>query len=431
MDSLKGQDGRIILKPGQHYSGPLKIPSHINLHLDEGAELLFSDDFSLCPAVLTRWEGTECYALRALIFAEDSSGITISGRGTINGQGARWWSSYRNMRKGLVSREVKEVQERLIPLNREIGGGSGGGGRETGFLRPSLIQFKNCSGIRIEGVTLKNSPFWNTHILYSRDVALENLSFINPYDAPNSDGLDIDSSENVTVDGCRFDVGDDCLCLKSGMDADGIRVGKPTAHVNVKNCSMEHGHGAVVIGSETSGGISHITVENCRMRGTDRGIRVKTRRGRGGTVENIRLKNLEMDGVSAPIVMNMYYRCGAGEDEAERLASLEIPEIIERTSTPVIRDIVIENIHAKNIRSAAAFFLGLPESPIERISITGFTAESEEDRPIEEPAMDLFHTKTASPAIMRAFVRNSHFIDIKIDGQTENILKPIFQEIDE
>lgn len=423
-----GSEGRIIIKKGKHLSGPLLLPSHLNLHLEEEAELLFSDDFSLYPAVHTRWEGTECYALRALIFAEGASGITITGRGTINGQGARWWSSYRDLRKGIVSPEVKEVQGRLIPLNRETGGGSGGGGRETGFLRPSLVQFKNCSGIRLEGITLKDSPFWNTHILYCNDVVLKNLSFINPYDAPNSDGLDIDSSEYVKVDSCRFDVGDDCLCLKSGMDADGIRVGRPTAHIEVKNCSMEHGHGAVVIGSETSGGIRHITVENCRMTGTDRGIRIKTRRGRGGTVENITLKNLQMDGVSAPVVMNMYYRCGVGEKEAESLSSLEIPADIDLQTTPVIRDIDIENVHARNIRSSAAFFLGLPESPIERIHVSEFTAESKPDCTLEEPAMDLFHTKAESPSLLQGFIRDSRFENIVINGRRENTLFPIIQE---
>ena len=217
------------------------------------------------------------------------------------------------------------------------------------------------------------------------------------------------------VEGCRFDVGDDCLCLKSGMDEDGIRVGKPTNDVTIRDCSMERGHGGIVLGSETSGGIRNITVENCRMSGTDRGIRIKTRRGRGGRVENISLRNIEMDGVKAPIVINMYYRCGASPEELEKLKSPFQSGASDAGTTPVIRKIEIENIRAENIRSSAGFFLGLPESPIEEISIRNFQATADGTGTFEEPAMDLFYTKAVGPAILQRFLTGNSFENVSIE----------------
>lgn len=425
IDRLEGKEGRVILAKGRHLSGPLTLPSDCHLYLEEGSELKFSDDFSLYPFVKTRWEGIECHALQSLIFAENASNISIGGRGIIDGRGDRWWSAYSDLRRGIVSQEVKNVQDKLIPLNNEVGGGSGGGGRETGFLRPSLIQFKNCTGAKIEGVTLRNSPFWNTHILYSCDILLKELSFQNPPDAPNSDGLDIDSSRDVTVEGCIFDVGDDCLCLKSGMDEDGIRVGKPTSRITVRNCTMRKGHGAVVIGSETSGGISDVTVENCRMVGTDRGIRVKTRRGRGGIIEKIRLKNLEMDGVAAPIVINMFYRCGALAEDIPRLKSLTAPLHPPENSTPVIRNIEISDISARSVRSSAAFFLGLPESPITGLKIKNFKARAEPGTIFEEPAMDLFETESDGEAVLTGFLKDAVYEGMQIGEGTGQIVKEI------
>lgn len=384
--------GKVILKAGIYRSIPIVLKSNVELHLEDEATLLFSDDFCDYSPVFTRWEGTECNALRSMIFANESTNIKITGNGTIDGRGQKWWSEYRNIRKGIISSEVKSVQELLEPLNKNIEAGSGGGGIDTHFLRPSLIQIKNCNNVLIEGPTLKDSAFWNTHILYSENVKLKRLVFLSPGDAPNTDGLDIDSSSCIQVEDCHFDVGDDCLCLKSGMDADGIRVGKSTHDVIVSGCSMFRGHGGVVIGSETSGGIHDITIRDCIMAGTDRGIRVKTRRKRGGIIRNINIDNIKMDNIICPLVMNMYYRCGAADDQLDYLKSHDKQDV-SPDYTPVIENVTVTNLIATNVKSSVAFFYGLPESKIKNLVFKNFNIKTDESVDKLPPAMDFFDTE--------------------------------------
>jgi polygalacturonase len=241
----------------------------------------------------------------------------------------------------------------------------GGGGIGSFFFRPPLIQFNNCQNVYLEGFTVRNSPFWNTHILYCSDVTIKNVTFQNPSSGANGDGLDIDSSNGIKILDCTFDVNDDCLCLKSGIGEDGIRVNKPCENVLVKNCKMLRGHGSIVLGSETAGGIRNIEFSDCVFNGTDRGIRLKSRRGRAGTIENITLNNITMNGVGCPIVMNLYYECGAKAEDIAYLSSREHKPI--NGTTPAVRNITIRNVTANDAHSAASVFLGLPESPIENV----------------------------------------------------------------
>lgn len=424
VDSLDDCGGTIYIKKGLHYSGPLVLKSRTNLYLEREAEIRFIDDFSLYPPVYTRWEGTDCHALQSMVFAEDSSEIIISGEGTLNGMGRKWWSAYRSLKEGRYIPELEEVQKKLTPLNRGIKSDSGGGGRETNFLRPSLIQFKNCKNITIKGITVQDSPFWNTHILYSQAVTLKDIKFKNPPNAPNTDGLDIDSSQNVLVENCHFDVGDDCLCLKSGMDENGKDITRETSDITIRNCSMKNGHGAVVFGSETSGGIRNVSITDCTMEGTDRGIRVKTRRGRGGKIENIKIRNIEMTNVAAPIVFNMYYRCGADTKEIKKLRDPGLQPFNART-TPLIADISIENIQASGVNSSSAFFLGLPESPISNLQIRNYNCQTCQGGIIKEPAMDLFYTKPSGQELLYKNLVHQTFENITIDSKTDRILKEL------
>ncbi len=424
IDSLpEGRLGRIILKKGIHYSDPLRLGSNLIFRIEKGAELRFTDDFSRYPAVFSRWEGTECHVLQPMIFAEECRNITLCGKGIIDGGGPKWWTSYRDMRKGILTDEMKDLTERFLELNRDVRGGSGGGGRESGFLRPPLIQFKDCSRIRLRGLTFRNSAFWNTHILYSRDVKISSIHFLNPSDAPNTDGLDIDSSRGIRVNNCRFHVGDDCLCIKSGMDEDGLKQGRPSTDVTVKNCLMKNGHGAVVLGSETSGGISNVKIRNCRFTGTDRGIRVKTRRGRGGTVENIDIRKIRMDGVATPLVLNMYYRCGSDPEDIAGLADTA-PRPRNRT-TPVIRNIRIRNIRARGVTSSTAFLLGLPESRISGLDIKALRIEAlfPDERP--DPAMDFFHSPSGGPAILHKNLEDYRIKRVRIQKNKDEIMKEL------
>lgn len=411
----KSGGGKLILEKGIHYSKPLRLVSNLDFILEKGAQLRFIDDPSEYPIVWTRWEGTECHAIQPMIFAENCQNINISGEGIIDGQGQKWWTWYRQIRNGENPAVIADIRNKLADLNKSIKAGSGGGGVETHFLRPPLIQFKKCHQMSIKGICVQNSAFWNTHILYCTDVSITGVHFKNPGDSPNTDGLDIDSSQNITVSKCFIDVGDDCVCIKSGTDEDGRRIGMPSKSIKITDCIMEKGHGGVVFGSDSAGGIKDIQVKNCLMNGTDRGIRFKTRRGRGGTIEDILIDSITMKNVLCPIVVNMFYRCGLSEDELKNLSSTSPFEITE--ATPVIKNIKISNIKADNVKASAAYFCGLPENPLTGIQLENVRISMADNLERQEPAMDMFFTRVSGTGILNKFTENLDMRAVSITDQ--------------
>ncbi|GAB6089478.1 glycoside hydrolase family 28 protein [Spirochaeta dissipatitropha] len=380
--------GELGVPAGTFLSGPLELPGDFCLFLDEGAVISFIPEFERYRPVWTRWEGVECFGMHPLVYARDKENVRISGKGIIDGNGQVWWKAYREIRaKGRRYPETA-IELELARMNSGYEfQPSGGGGRELQFLRPPLLQFFECRNVQVEGITLQNSPFWNTHPVYCSELSFDNVTFRNPADAPNTDGLDIDSCNGVEVRNCTFDVGDDCLAFKSGAGEDGIRVGKVCENIVADNCRMIAGHGGIVIGSETAGGVRNIEVSNCRMYNTDRGLRIKTRRGRGGTLENLSFRNIFIEGCKCPLVINSFYRCGADPADV-KLFGLDIKKI--ESDTPLIRNIKIDTIEAVNCRSSAGFIVGLPEQPITGLEIRNcrFEMAPPEDRePIEESAM--------------------------------------------
>lgn len=380
--------GRLVVGPGTYLTGPWNLPSGLELVLERGALVRFSTDFRLYPPVKTRWEGVECWAHHPLIMADSKKDIHIHGGGTLDGQGKAWWDAYRAIRSSGRQAPETELELELAELNKDyMSQASGGGGRETQFLRPPLFQCINCEGISLENLRLQNSPFWSTHAVYSQNLIFRGLLIENPADAPNTDGLDIDSCSGVLVEGCEFNVGDDCLALKAGSGSDGIRVGRPTEDVSVRNCRMNSGHGGIVIGSETAGGIRRIRVSDCTFTGTDRGIRIKTRRGRGGNIEDLVFENIEMDGGYCPIAVNSFYRCGA--DPQDPVLFSTDPQELD-PATPRISGLSFRGIRARNYRSVAVFIAGLPESPIRGLELLHCSfkiAAREELLPTSEAAM--------------------------------------------
>ncbi len=291
----------------------------------------------------------------------------------------------------------------------------GGGGIKSFFFRPPLIQFNKCSNVLLDGFTVRNSPFWNTHILYCKNVIIKNATFQNPEDGNNGDGLDIDSCNGVQISGCNFDVNDDCLVFKSGIGEDGIRVNKPCENVVVKNCKMLHGHGSIVMGSETAGGIRNIEISDCVLNGTDRGIRIKSRRGRAGGVENLTLNKITMNGVGCPIVMHLYYECGAQPEEIPALSDRNARPIT--ATTPYIRNVKITNVTANNAQTAACVFLGLPERPIsnvlfENVKIT-VDKNGKPGRPAMAFGMKEMHGEGLIVDLVENFVQRNTHIEIK------------------
>jgi polygalacturonase len=258
--------------------------------------------------------------------------------------------------------------------------------------------------VLLEGFTTRNSPFWNTHLLYCKNVTVKNVTFQNPSDGINGDGLDVDSCDGVEVLDCAFDVNDDCLCIKSGIGKDGMRVNRPCQNVVVRNCKMLRGHGCVVMGSETAGSIRNIEISDCVFNGNDRGLRIKSRRGRAGTVENIALNNITMNGVGCPIVMHLYYECGARPEEIAALSDRNPRPVTE--TTPCIRNIKITNVTADNARVAAAFLLGLPEKPIENILFENVKITLVKDGKPARPAMAFGIKEMQGQGIVADFVKD-------------------------
>ena len=347
----------LLLTKGVWKTGPIELFSNTELYIDKGAVLSFIPEPELCKPVFTRWEGVECYAMHPLIFACGQSGVRIRGEGCIDGCGEAWWNMQRDKHRRGQNTPETEQELALAALNYGYAKQpEGGGGRSMQFLRPPLIQFYKCHDVGIKGVSIRNSPFWTVHTLFSSRVNIQNICITNPKDAPNTDGIDIDSCVDVLIEDCRLSVGDDGIALKSGSGEDGIRVNKPVQGVRIRGCIVEKAHGGIVIGSETAGGIFDVIAQECVFNGTDRGIRIKTRRGRAGCISNISFRSVDMENTLCPIAVNMFYRCGAFlEDGFFSLDALPVTEL-----TPSINGLYFEDIHAKGCRVLCRYFSNIP-----------------------------------------------------------------------
>ncbi|MBP5283132.1 MAG: glycoside hydrolase family 28 protein, partial [Treponema sp.] len=203
----KNGGGTLTVEAGKWATGPIDIPSDTTLELLEGAELFFLDDPELYPPAFTRWEGVEGWAMHALVRSADAKNVTITGKGTINGNGAKWWAAVKDKKARKQSKPELPCELALAKLNPGYENqAGGGGGRETQFLRPCLVEFINCQDVTVEGVKIIDSPFWTVHPLYVKNLTLKNLHIENPYSAPNTDGIDVDSCEDVKIIDCFVSV---------------------------------------------------------------------------------------------------------------------------------------------------------------------------------------------------------------------------------
>jgi polygalacturonase len=422
LETIAAADGGVLrVEKGNWLTGPLELFSHTTLILDEGAVIAFIPEPERYAPVRTRWEGIECYAMHPCVFAAGRQEIAITGKGVLDGGGLFWWETLREKRRrGQSIPETPEELElaRLNPGYETQPGG--GGGRGIQFLRPPLVQFLNCADVRLEGITLRNSPFWTLHPVYCRGLAVSGVNIKNPADAPNTDGIDIDSCEEVLVEKCHVTVGDDGIALKSGSGEDGIRVGKPCRRVTVRGCTVEDGHGGIVIGSETAAGVSDVLAEDCLFRGTDRGIRIKTRRGRGGQIHDLVFKNLSMENNLCPLSINMYYRCGANiEDGFFSREALPISP-----GTPLIKNISVSDITATGCRASAGFIAGLPESPVERISLERclFSVDGQSGVSPQESDMFLGLPPVEEKSIRLLNIKDAEFKEVQVTGPAETFI---------
>lgn len=368
--------GIVYIPPGIYLSRSILLQNNTILYLDHGATIKFSTDYDKYQVVETRREGIHQCQVIPLVFGFNVRNIAVVGEGVFDGVGEAWWPIKK--RKLLESEwkrliesggVVDEETNTWYPTKKTLEGAkiirelSKRGEKPSidhcekykDFFRPQLFQIYNAENALIRGPTFKNSPMWTLHILYSKNVTIEDVKSVAPYYSPNTDGLVIDSSHNVYVRGCLIDVGDDCLVIKSGRDEEGRRIDKPSYNIFVFNCTMLRGHGGVVIGSEMSGGVWNVIVENTEFIGTERGIRIKTQRGRGGIVENVIIRNVTMkDIIYEAITIDMHY------------TKLQ-PELVSER-TPIIRNMSIDNVRC-NRAEVGIYLNGLPEMPIEDVTI--------------------------------------------------------------
>lgn len=355
----------VVVPRGNHHTGPVDIPAHTHLVFEEGAVLDFKDDFDAYPPVWTRWEGVYCWAMHPCFLIKDAEDVVIEGKGTLDGHGEKWWEHILKWKNGgRPAKPTLPCELRLAGVNKDYDKTpGGGGGRPCQFLRPALLQILDSRNIRIQDVKLTRSPFWTVHPICVTNLTLKDIMIDNPYDSPNTDGIDIESCVNVDVCGCDVNVGDDGIAVKCGSGKEMMDYQR-SENINVDGCTVRGAHGGFVIGSETASGVKGATVRNCRFLGTDRGIRIKTRRKRGGIMTDISISDIYMEDVICPISINMFYHCGSNEPN---LYSLEKQPVCE--DTPRISDVKIERVNAVECRRMAAFLAGLPEAPLANIEI--------------------------------------------------------------
>jgi polygalacturonase len=353
--AAKAGGGTVYFPAGTYVTGAIAMVSNLTLNIDAGATLKFHTDLAEYPLVKGRFEGTEAITPSPLIGGENLENIAITGRGTLTTDNAEWMkrTNKPEARKMWESINQRLEKHELVPEADYR--------RAAPFLRPSFIRPMSSKNVLIEGVHIVGSSMWTLHILYCENVVIRNV-VVETYPGHNTDGVDIDSSREIRISDSYFSTGDDAICIKSGRDADGRRVNRPTENVTITNCTVQHGHGAVVLGSETAGSIRNITASNIVSQHTDKGVRIKSGRGRGGTVENIRFDNwIVEDPAGAAIEVTNYYT--------------KVPDEPVSGRTPVFRNITISRMTV-NRAPVAVSIEGLPEMPIQGLHLMDIVASN-------------------------------------------------------
>jgi polygalacturonase len=346
----KAGGGRVIVPPGSFMTGPIHLKSNVNLHVSDGAIInFFVDPNKYMPVVYTRFEGTECMNYSPLVYAYEQENIAITGKGILDGRASNenWWRWKRS--QGNAVKTLGKMGDSDVSVSERIFGA----GKQ---LRPNMIQPYKCKNVLIEGVTIKNSPMWHIHPVLSTNITVRNVRVIGH--GPNNDGCNPESSKDVLIEGCYFDTGDDCIAIKAGRNNDGRRVNVPSENIVIRNCQMKDGHGGVVIGSETSGGTRNVFAENCTMDSPnlDRALRIKTNSVRGGTIENIYMRNVNI-GQVAEAVLKINFNYGEGDTGK---------------FTPTVRNVNMENVTSDKSKYALSIS-GYERSPITGIYLKNCT----------------------------------------------------------
>ncbi len=342
--------GRVVVPPGVTLTGAIHLKSNVNLHVPEGATLKFiPDPAKYLPVVLTRFEGTECMNYSPLIYAYEQQNLAITGKGVLDGSASaeNWWARKTSGRESV--RRLLEFNDKGTPVAERVFGEGHG-------LRPNFIQPYRSRNILIEGVTINNSPMWEIHPVLSTNVTVRGVTIVSH--GPNNDGCDPESCKDVLIEDCVFDTGDDCIAIKSGRNNDGRRIGVPSENIIVRNSTMKDGHGGVVMGSEISGGVRNVFVENCKMDSPnlERALRFKSNAQRGGVIENIFMRNVEVGHVAEAILtVDFLYETGPNGPHK-----------------PVVRNVTVENVQSAS-SPRVLWIAGFPGATIDNINFANCT----------------------------------------------------------
>ena len=363
------KNGTVRIPAGTYLVRPIFLKSNITIKLEKGATLLGDTNrknYPILPGMtlltdesdeynLGSWEGNPIDCFASIITGIEVSNVNIIGEGTIDGNASNsdWWS---------------HAKDKVIAW------------------RPRGMFLVRCNNINVQGITICNTPSWNLHPYFSDNLRFIDLKVINPKDSPNTDGCDPESCTNVDIIGVHFSVGDDCIAIKSGKIYMGRKYKKPSSKFNIRNCSMNFGHGAIVLGSEMAGGLKDILISQCVFNATDRGLRIKTRRGRGkdAIIDGITFDNIKMNKVLTPLVINMYYYCDP-DGKSEYVRSREALPVDDRT--PYLGKFVFKNMTCENVNIAAGTFYGLPEMPIESVELENISFTYDKNAEEGIPAM--------------------------------------------
>ncbi|MBO0356437.1 glycoside hydrolase family 28 protein [Hymenobacter sp. BT186] len=325
--------GTVVVPKGTFRTGAIFLKRGVNLLIEKDGVLKGSTRPEDYPQVATRWEGTEQQFTAALLNATDLTNVTIEGAGTIDGSGEEWVE---------LARQARLQEKGAVSTTAPRRG------------RPRLICFQNCRKARIANLKLNNQAVWGLHILYCTGMVVENLTIRAAHNIPSSDGIDVDSSRDVRISGCDIDVNDDCISIKSGKDADGLRVNRPSEDILIEKTRFGYGHGGVAMGSETSGGIRRVTVRNCVAEADNWApIRFKSQPSRGGVVEDITYRDMVLRNTRQAFEFNMEWRM--------------VPPVAPPAQVlPVVRNVKLINI--TGTVTAGGRIHGLKDSPIENVS---------------------------------------------------------------
>ncbi len=377
LDIREADGGTLIVPTGKYATSSIEFCSNMTMEIQEGAVLDFINDGLEHPIVWSRWEGVDRDCYMPLIFGRNLKNVTLCGKGLIEGNGAAWWAKR----------------------------------KQWPYPRPKTVVFQDSEHIVIRDITIQNSPCWTVVPLRSKNILVDGITIINPYESPNTDGVDPDSCQDVEIRNCTFDVGDDCIAIKSGTEYNKEFI--PSENIYVHHCRMVHGHCGVGIGSEMSGGVRNVLVEDCVFTDTDRGLRLKTRRGRGGFVDGVTFRRVQMKNVLVPFVINMRYFCGP-DGIAKCVA--DTAEYPRTEKTPWVDNISLIDFESEDTNVAALFMSGLAESRIENVTLKNVKITMAKDaRPdIPDAAID-------APCMWKAgmilkFASNIQMDNVTVEG---------------